>query len=226
MATKRMSVRFKNRILVFGGDMPKVTEAHLEARRQQILDAAAECFARKGFHRSTMHEICQMAELSPGAVYRYFRSKDEIIEAMEEQGRQHSAAVIDAITSERIETLDVLEGLVDVFFSKLEDVRDCAVHIELWAEALSNPRIKEMVVRIDDSIRDAFSQRIVARAQQRGEINPELDADTVARVLMAFWDGLVLQKTLDPQVDIRKYVAVMKAMIGGTFWHKTEAGRS
>jgi len=223
-----MSVRFKNRILVFrgGGEVPKVTEAYLEARRQQVLDAAAECFARKGFHRTTMHDICQMAELSPGAVYRYFRSKDEIIGAMEEQGRQHSAAIMDAVTSERSSTLDVLEGLVDVFFSKLEDVRDCAVHIELWAEALSNPRIKETVVRVDESIREAFSQRIVKDAQRRGEIHPNLDRDAVARVLMAFWHGLVLQKPLDPTVDIRKYVAVMKAMISGTFWQKTEAGRS
>jgi TetR/AcrR family transcriptional regulator, repressor for uid operon len=206
--------------------MPKVTEAHIEARRQQILDAAAECFARKGFHHSTMHDICQMAELSPGAVYRYFASKDDIIAAMEEQGRQHSAAIIEAVTCERKDTLDVLEGLVDVFFSKLEDVRDCAVHIELWAEALSNPRIKEMVVGIDDSIRDAFVTRIVHDAQKRGEINAKLDADSVARVMMAFWDGLVLQKTLDPEVDIWKYVAVMKSMMGGTFWQKREAGRS
>ena len=116
-----------------------------------------------------------MAELSPGAVYRYFRSKDEIIQAMEEQGRQRSAAIIEAVTSERTDTLDVLERLVDVFFSKLEDVRDCAVHIELWAEALSNPRIKETVVRIDESIRDAFSRRIVREAQERGAINPGLD---------------------------------------------------
>ena len=177
--------------------MPKVTEAHLGARREQILDN--ECFARKGLHRSTMHDICQMAE-SPGAVYRYFRSKDEIIAAMEEQGRQHSAAIIDAVTSESTDTLEMLEGLVDVLFSKLEDVRDCAVHSELWAEALSNPRIKETVVRIDESIREAFSQRIVKDAQQRGEINSGLDPDAVARVLMAFWDGLVLQKILDPTV--------------------------
>jgi AcrR family transcriptional regulator len=206
--------------------MPKVTEAHLEARRQQILEAAAECFARKGFHRSTMHDICQMAELSPGAVYRYFRSKDEIIEAMEEQGRQHSAAIIDAVASERRSTLDVLQGLTDVFFGKLEDVRDCAVHIELWAEALSNPRIRDMVVRIDDSIRDAFVTKIVREAQRRGEINAQLDADAVARVMMAFWDGLVLQKTLDPQVDVWKYVGVMKAMMNGTFWQAREARRS
>jgi AcrR family transcriptional regulator len=221
-----MSVRFKKRVFVLGGDMPKVTEAHLEARRQQILDAAAECFAQKGFHGTTMHDICQMAELSPGAVYRYFASKDDIIAAMEEQGKQHSAAVIEAVTSEREDTLAVLEGLVDVFFSKLEDVRDCAVHIELWAEALSNPRIRRMVVGIDDSIRNAFVTKIVRRAQERGEINPKLDPDAVGRVMMAFWDGLVLQKTLDPEVDIWKYVAVMKAMMSGNFWQKQEAGRS
>jgi AcrR family transcriptional regulator len=198
--------------------MPKVTEAHLEARREQIMDAAATCFAHKGFHRTTMHDICQVAELSPGAVYRYFSSKDEIIEAMEEQGRQHSAAIIEAVASERKDTLDVLGALADVFFSKLEDTRDCAVHIELWAEALSNPRIRETIVSVDDSIRDAFVKKIVHEAQDRGEINPNLDPDAVGRVMMGLWDGLVLQKTLDPEVDVWKYVAVMKAMMGGTFW--------
>lgn len=198
--------------------MPKVTEAHVEARKHQIMDAAATCFAHKGFHRTTMHDICQMAELSPGAVYRYFSSKDQIIGAMEEQGRQHSAAIIDAVTSERKDTLDVLEGLTDVFFSKLEDVRDCAVHIELWAEALTNPRIRDMVVRTDDSIRNAFVTKIVREGQERGEINARLDPDAVGRVMIAFWDGLVLQKTLDPEVDIWKYVAVMKSMMNGTFW--------
>ena len=70
---------------------------------------------------------------------------------------------------------------------------------------IRDPRIKETVVRIDESIREAFSQRIVKDAQQRGEINAGLDPDAVARVLMAFWDGLVLQKTLDPTADIWKY---------------------
>ena len=50
------------------GVMPKVTEAHLEARRQQVLDPAFACFARQGFHQTTMDDICREAGLSAGAL--------------------------------------------------------------------------------------------------------------------------------------------------------------
>lgn len=56
--------------------MPKVSDAHLEARREQILDAAEACFSREGFHQTSMQDICREAELSPGAVYRHFSSKE------------------------------------------------------------------------------------------------------------------------------------------------------
>ena len=59
--------------------MPKVTEEHVEARRRQILSAALRCFAREGFHRTTMQDIFREADLSPGAVYSYFKGKDELI---------------------------------------------------------------------------------------------------------------------------------------------------
>src|SRR5262245_30602356 len=59
--------------------MPKVTEEHVEARRRQILTAALRCFAREGFHRTTMQDIFREADLSPGAVYTYFKGKDELI---------------------------------------------------------------------------------------------------------------------------------------------------
>src|SRR3954466_4084938 len=59
--------------------MPKVTEEHVDARRRQILSAALRCFAREGFHRTTMQDIFREADLSPGAVYSYFTGKDELI---------------------------------------------------------------------------------------------------------------------------------------------------
>ncbi|MCP9983807.1 TetR/AcrR family transcriptional regulator [Actinomadura madurae] len=61
--------------------MPRVSEEHLERRRRQILEAARACFVRKGIHETSMQDIFAEAGLSAGAVYRYFKSKNEIIEA-------------------------------------------------------------------------------------------------------------------------------------------------
>lgn len=204
--------------------MPKVSEAHLEARRQQILAAAASCFARDGFHHTTMQDICQEAELSPGAVYRYFDSKEEIIEAMCEVDRRRNADLI-AAAEARGNTSQVLAGLADAFFSMLEEPQACALEIELHAEALRNPRVRDIHNRSEESVRAAFAE-IIRRAQKQGEINPALDPDAVTRVMISAYLGLVLQKLLDPRVDIWRYVAVMKAMMGGTFWQgeKPEGG--
>ena len=76
--------------------MPKVTEAHSAARRQQIIDAAYRCFARKGFHQSTMRDIYAEANLSPGAVYHYFDSKDAIIQASFEFDYERSLALLES----------------------------------------------------------------------------------------------------------------------------------
>jgi len=55
--------------------MPKLKPEVQTARREHILDAAETCFARAGFHRTTMHDICKEASVSPGALYVYFDSK-------------------------------------------------------------------------------------------------------------------------------------------------------
>lgn len=62
--------------------MARVSQAHLDARRRQILDAAALCFARNGFHATSMQDVLKEADLSAGAVYRYFSGKEELIAAI------------------------------------------------------------------------------------------------------------------------------------------------
>ena len=58
--------------------MPKVSDAYLAARRRQILDAAAACFARDGFHRTSMQDIVRESGISAGLVYRYFAGKEAV----------------------------------------------------------------------------------------------------------------------------------------------------
>ena len=78
----KMIVRFCNKRVIWmrvERGMPKVSEEHLEARKQQIVHAAFLCFSSKGFHPTMMQDICAEAELSAGAVHRYFSSKEAII---------------------------------------------------------------------------------------------------------------------------------------------------
>ena len=77
---------------------PKVSEEYVESRKRDILDAAAACFARAGLHRATMDDICTQAGLSKGAVYGYFKSKDDIVSALKVESVQRDAAIIRSAT--------------------------------------------------------------------------------------------------------------------------------
>src|ERR1044072_6668446 len=78
-----MNVRF-----IFVRGTMRRANAHLQAdRRFEILEAAQTCFARSGFHQTSMQEICTEAGMSPGNLYRYFRSKEEIIAGIAERDR-------------------------------------------------------------------------------------------------------------------------------------------
>ncbi len=71
--------------------MPKLKPATQRARREHILDAAEVCFARAGFHRTTMQDICKEALISPGALYVYFNSKEDLIAGLAERDRSDFA---------------------------------------------------------------------------------------------------------------------------------------
>ena len=78
--------------------MPRTVDPELhERRRGQILGAAAQCFMQRGFHQTTMHEICAQAGMSPGGMYQYFDSKDAIITAIVEKEREQNALIIAAL---------------------------------------------------------------------------------------------------------------------------------
>jgi AcrR family transcriptional regulator len=198
--------------------MPKVLPEYIELRRRQVVEAAASCFARSGFHRTSMQDICREANLSPGAVYRYFRSKEEIIATMGDEHHQRDMAFIEMARS-RSDTLEVFDQLANLFFATLEaggEPNTCT-DVDLYAEALRNDHIRAMLLKSSDAIREAFKD-IMSQAQARGEVNPSLDPDAVARVFMALFQGFILQKVLEPDADPWSYVQAVMAMAKGTFW--------
>ena len=79
--------------------MPKVTQQHRDARREQILAAARRCFLSDGFHATSMQDLFAASGLSSGAVYSYFASKDDVIVAIAEENMRGVTEMITAGSS-------------------------------------------------------------------------------------------------------------------------------
>src|ERR1700733_4966325 len=99
--------------------MPKVSQSYLDARRAEILDAAIACFAKEGFHRTTMADIVEESQLSPGAIYNYFDSKEEIIEAIAEDRREIEQQLMTEAAKEP-NVSAALRRMRDAFFGDLK----------------------------------------------------------------------------------------------------------
>jgi AcrR family transcriptional regulator len=202
--------------------MPKVSEEYLEARRQEILDAAITCFTRNGFHKTSMDDICREAEVSPGALYRYFTSKEEIIEAAARKGTElELTSWVEEEAARFDDFLELTELFTGFYFQVIEQRDEFQMVIKLrlraWAEALQNPEVKEEVLdRWEQRI--GLSEQMVRRAQELGQINPDLDPGAVARVMQAIDDGFTLFWTINPDFDIWKFREAQLALYGGTFW--------
>ena len=197
--------------------MPRVSAAHLDARRVQILDAAAACFVRQGFHATTMQQICAAAALSAGAVYRYFPSKEEIVATLCEREFERAAALI--VAAQETQSFDeAIAALLQVFFHEFATFADCGntLDLELWAESSRNAEVRALGARLMERLRGPLSE-IVRRAQARDEVDPTLEPQAVAAVGVAFFYGLVVQKVMEPALDVDAYARAMRALLDGSF---------
>ena len=195
--------------------MPKVSEQHTLARRQQIIDAAYRCFARKGFHQATMRDIYEEAGLSPGAVYHYFESKHDIIAASFDFDYERSSELFAAAAASD----DPRGAIVELLSFLVHGLKDAAeldaprVNVQGWGEALVNPTLRETVVRVLGIYREAVTD-LVRRAQAAGQLDGAVEPAALANALLSLYYGLELQLALEPGLDVEGYLAAVKGMLG------------
>ncbi len=196
--------------------MPRVSKDHLDARRRQILDAAAECFAREGVHRTTMQDVIREAGLSAGAIYRYFASKEAIVEALATERHARERALLGAST-DATSPRAALRAIARAFFLPLDDARarkERRVGIQLWAEALRHDGIRALVRRGADEPRARLAA-LVRAGQRRGDLPRALDPDAAARAMLALFHGFVLQQAWDPSVEVAPYLKAVNSLLDG-----------
>lgn len=196
--------------------MPKVGQAHRDSQRATILNAAEHCFARNGFHQTTMDDIVKRSRLSKGAVYGYFASKDDLIEALANV-RHEAEAAINAAALTMADPVDGLIQLIHCYARELTAKRGSdarRIQIHSWAEALREPRIRRHVVQ-GLSHPKATIMELIARGRSTGRLKHDFDAESVARVLIALLQGSLLQIAWGEQVDVVACARLVERLLQG-----------
>ncbi|MEU6343197.1 helix-turn-helix domain-containing protein [Streptomyces sp. NPDC046977] len=197
--------------------MPKVSEEHLRNRRADILDAAARCFSRAGFHRTTIQDIAKESGFSAGLIYRYFADKDAMVVAISDQWHERQTRQLhlddpgdrtpDAFGRVASGYLDLLRSLAAP--AERERVQ---LGVQIWAEALRSPEVLSVARQGVDLPREVVTG-LVHAAQERGDLPTALPADGLARVFIAVYQGLALQSAWDPELDNAACVEAVRALL-------------
>jgi AcrR family transcriptional regulator len=178
-----------------------------ERRRRQILDAALVCFRRRGFHQTSMQEICSEAEISAGALYRYFASKADIIAAIAEDGHWDDDFGLEPGDGA---VLDCLCKAAKAFFRKIAD-GDGALVAEVIAEAWRDPGLAENLSHIDCRYVDAWAS-MIGEGQKRGEVDPNLDPRAAARTMFAAIEGIGLRSAVGGNTAVNSAETQFRAL--------------
>jgi TetR/AcrR family transcriptional regulator, transcriptional repressor of aconitase len=177
--------------------MPRVSDEHLERRRRQIMDAALRCFARKGFHETTLQDVFRESGLSAGAVYRYFKSKSDLVQAITAEETAPIIAIMDlALAKDPVPGVDEIAGRLAAAAQELSGPDGPArVAPWAWAEALHDPAVADIVRGTWAKARSGWV-KAAQRMRDDGRLPPGTDADAVGAALFSVLPGFLLQQLI------------------------------
>jgi AcrR family transcriptional regulator len=171
-----------------------------DERRQQILIAAHQVFSAQGFHNTKISDVAATAEASHGTVYHYFSSKDELFMAVFE------AWVASYISQASVEELSALKSSSEQLSAFAQSTAQAMIHsaeflpvqMEFWSHLVRNEKIRQRFRELFANLRSIL-RGIIQTGIDSGEFR-QVDAEAVASIAMATYDGLILQTLADPGV--------------------------
>lgn len=180
---------------------------------QRILDAAKSCFVRSGFQGASMQEICAQCGMSPGALYRYFPSKESIVAAICEADREDDMTCFGALKDAQ----SAVDALVEAGMAHLTHTHEkgsAGLFAEMRSESMRNDTVRATVEGHKQQVADMIAP-VLKTAMERGEINPPADLHTLMAVVMSVGEGLAINDLPARGVPLDRLEAVLRAMIVG-----------
>ena len=201
--------------------MPRVSEEYRARRRAEILTGAARCFARDGFHSTSMAAIIAETGLSAGVVYRYFRSKDEVIAGVAEMTLSTAdtlfrSLLADGATPSPQDTVHAMvNGIVErAAHDPTTGVDLTRIAIQVWAETTRNPELHARTNAAFLQLRDHCTE-IVRRWQAAGNLPADATPEHAAAAIIGMAQGFWLQRVVTSSTSADDYLAGVRALLVG-----------
>lgn len=197
--------------------MPKVSEEHRQARRDEIARAALACFARKGYERTSMADIIAESGLSAGAIYGHYASKKDLF-----------ISVIGHLLAKRQSELEERTGEGpalspgQIMISLINGIRSEPVEarmlLQLWAEAAFDREMHEIVSEFLKRFHATIHRHIlawIAEDPQRGGDDPQRYAERLTPVVLGLGPGFMVQRALVDDFDEDDFLAMLPEVLPG-----------
>ena len=165
--------------------MPKVVPEYKEEAKAKIIKAARTVFAKKGYHDATMDDVAKEVGVSKGALYSYFKSKEDLLKEIYLQSHRDLRTIIDTACEKH----DLPQMLEDVYTMVTERYKgNLHTHFEEVALASHDEKIKKIIV--EDYNRDIETvQAFIAEKMKQGLMRTDIDAKTLAELFTALYLG-------------------------------------
>jgi TetR/AcrR family transcriptional repressor of uid operon len=165
-------------------------------RREQILRAAMICFAKRGFHQTSMHDISAEAGISVGLIYRYFENKEAVIATMADR---HKKEIHDVLERARTapSLLESLEILFTAHCCENSPKVQSAFVVDLYAEASRNPQVANLVLGVLQTAMEGLTD-LIARAPEAQKSAHDLTPNEMAELIFAVGRGMLMRDVLQP----------------------------
>jgi len=166
-------------------------------RRCQILDAALVCFAKRGFHQTSMHDISAEAGISVGLIYRYFENKEAVISAMAEGHKKEISEVLQR-AKQAPTLLESLEILFTAHCCEEGTRLVSAFVVDLYAEASRNPSVADLVRDVLQTAMAGVTE-LISKAPEAQNGTRGLSPNEMAELIFAVARGMLMLDVLRPQ---------------------------
>ncbi|WNB91909.1 TetR/AcrR family transcriptional regulator [Bacillus sp. NEB1478] len=195
--------------------MPKVSEQYKEEKRSQIIESALKCFGEKGYQATIIDDIVKDSNISKGAIYNYFASKEEIYLQLLQI---NTNSFFDEVAQENSLLKSAKEKLINIFrrFREQELTEEIQqarrVYIEFWLYGSRQDDLRVILEERYNKFID-YIVTIIQDGQSAGEIKENLDPQNISRIFWGIRDGNVLHYSfLGNEAEYRKTWETLEEM--------------